>query len=58
MDTPQSDNSAPATPPLSPANLLKREWPYLLVLVLALFGIAFTSFFRSPITLYWIVLAR
>jgi Flp pilus assembly protein TadB len=57
VDTSQSDNSASATPPLSPANLLKREWPYLLVLVLALFGIAFTSFFRSPITLYWIVLA-
>jgi hypothetical protein len=57
MDNPQPDSSAPASPPLSPRILLKREWPYLLVLVLALFGIAFTSFFRSPITLYWIVLA-
>jgi hypothetical protein len=34
-----------------------REWPYLLVLALALFGVAYTSFSRSPMTLYWIVLA-
>jgi hypothetical protein len=36
---------------------LRREWPYLLVLVLALFGIAYTSFSRAPMTTYWIVLA-
>jgi len=36
---------------------LLREWPYLLVLVLALFGIAYTSFSRTPMTIYWIVLA-
>ena len=37
--------------------LLKREWPYLLVVVLALFGIAYTSFSRTPMALYWIILA-
>jgi Flp pilus assembly protein TadB len=57
MDHSQPDGSAPAGVRLTPRSLLRREWPYLLVLVLALFGIAFTSFFRSPITLYWIVLA-
>jgi hypothetical protein len=57
MDDDQSGSPAPAGLPLSPRTLLKREWPYLLVLLLALFGIAFTSFLRSPITLYWIVLA-
>jgi len=36
---------------------LLREWPYLLVVVLALFGVAYTSFSRSPMTVYWIVLA-
>ena len=36
---------------------LVREWPYLLVLILALFGVAYTSFSKTPITAYWIVLA-
>jgi hypothetical protein len=57
MDNPQPDNPPAASVSLSPRSLLRREWPYLLVLVLALFGIAFTSFFRSPITPYWIILA-
>jgi hypothetical protein len=43
--------------PLSPRTLLKRELPYLLMLILALFGIAYTSFSRTPLTLYWVVLA-
>jgi hypothetical protein len=34
-----------------------REWPYLLMLVLALFGVAYTSVTRRPITLYWFALA-
>jgi hypothetical protein len=41
----------------NPRALLKREWPYLLVLALALFGIAYTSFSRSPMGVYWMVLA-
>jgi hypothetical protein len=36
---------------------LLREWPYLLVLILALFGVAYTSFSRTPMTVYWVVLA-
>jgi Flp pilus assembly protein TadB len=47
-----------AEPPIwNPRALLKREWPYLLVLALALFGIAYTSFSRSPMGVYWMVLA-
>jgi hypothetical protein len=37
--------------------LLKREWPYLLVVVLALFGIAYTTISRTPMSLYWIAFA-
>jgi hypothetical protein len=36
---------------------LVREWPYLLVFVLAIFGVAYTSFAKTPLTKYWIVLA-
>ena len=36
---------------------LGREWPYLVMLVLALFGVAYTSVTRRPITLYWFALA-
>jgi hypothetical protein len=52
-------NPQPETPKtwFSPRAFLRREWPYLLVLVLALFGIAYTSFSRTPMTIYWIVLA-
>src|SRR5262245_11642657 len=48
---------APAASQFSLRHLLKSEWPYLLVLVLALFGIAFTSYQRGPMAAYWIVLA-
>jgi hypothetical protein len=40
-----------------PRAFLAREWPYLLMLVLALFGVAYASFSNRPITIYWIVLA-
>ena len=36
---------------------LAREWPYLVILVLSLFGVAYTSITRTPMTLYWFVLA-
>jgi hypothetical protein len=57
MNDSRSGNSLPAPSPLRPRVFLRREWPYLLVLVLALFGIAYTSFSRTPMTTYWIVLA-
>src|SRR5262249_48203683 len=52
----QPDNPAPDARRLTRAFLV-REWPYLLVLILAIFGVAYTSFSKTPITTYWIVLA-
>ena len=57
MADPQPDNPAPDAWRSNTRAFLVREWPYLLVLVLALFGVAYTSFARTPITMYWIVLA-
>jgi len=44
MNDPQSGNPLSTSPHLAARTFLIREWPYLLVLVLALFGIAYTSF--------------
>ena len=53
----QSAHFEPRTSRLSLRALLKREWPYLLVVVLALFGIAYTTISRTPMSLYWIAFA-
>jgi hypothetical protein len=53
----QSDNTAPDDRRFNPRTFLAREWPYLLILILALFGVAYTSFAKTPMTTYWIVLA-
>ncbi len=53
----QPDSPAPPAWRFNPRAFLIREWPYLLVLVLTLFGIAYSSFSRTPMTIYWIVLA-
>src|SRR5215467_4765721 len=53
----QQDNPASDAWRFNPRVFLVREWPYLLVLVLAILGIAYTSFAKTPITTYWIVLA-
>jgi hypothetical protein len=52
----QPDNPAPDARPFTRAFLV-GEWPYLLVLILAISGVAYTSFSKTPITTYWIVLA-
>jgi hypothetical protein len=57
MTDSQPGMPAPAPSPLRLRGFLRTEWPYLLVLGLALFGIAYTSFARTPMTIYWIVLA-
>jgi hypothetical protein len=38
-------------------SFLTNEWPYLAILGLALFGVAYTSVARQPIMIYWLVLA-
>ena len=57
MTDPQTDKPAPGVWRFNMRAFLIREWPYLLVLILALFGVAYTSFSKTPITIYWIVLA-
>ena len=57
MSGPTADDSVPTHPQISLRTFLAREWPYLLMVALALFGIAVTSVARSPMTLYWVVLA-
>jgi len=57
MTDPQSDNPVRDGWRFNPRAFLAKEWPYLLILILALFGVAYTSFSRTPITIYWIVLA-
>jgi hypothetical protein len=57
MVNPQPDDPAPVALRFDPRAFLAREWPYLLVLILALFGVAYTSFSNTPITTYWIILA-
>ena len=53
----QLHNPAPDASRFNPRAFFAREWPYLLVLALAFFGIAYTSFSQTPMTVYWIVLA-
>jgi hypothetical protein len=53
----QPDKPAPPAWRFKARALLLREWPYLLMLVLAFFGVAYTSFARTPLTTYWILLA-
>ena len=57
MNDPQSSKAVSAPSRFALRAFLLKEWPYLLVLALALFGIAYTSFSRTPMTTYWIVIA-
>ena len=56
MTDPQPEAPAPVWR-FNPRAFLAREWPYLLVLILAIAGVAYTSFARTPITRYWVILA-
>ena len=57
MANPELDSRAPEALRVNTHAFLLKEWPYLLVLILALSGVAYTSFSGTPITKYWIVLA-
>jgi hypothetical protein len=57
MTDAQSDQPAAAASRFGARAFLMREWPYLLMLIMALFGIAYTSFSQRPMTTYWVVLA-
>jgi hypothetical protein len=53
----RSPEPGPNPWPMKLLHFLMREWPYLAMLVLALFGVAYTSVTRCPMTLYWFALA-
>jgi hypothetical protein len=55
-DVRQSD---PAPEPSSAGlrAFVKREWPYLAILLLALLGVAYTTVAAQPIMIYWLILA-
>ena len=57
MANPELDSPTPEALRFNPHAFLAKEWPYLLVLILALSGVAYTSFSGTPITKYWIILA-
>ena len=57
MSNPQPSTAPPAPSPSSRRALLRDEWPYLVVLALALLGIAVGTVLRTPMTIYWIILA-
>jgi hypothetical protein len=53
----QDDKSATPAPRSPLVVFFIREWPYLLMLLLALFGVAYTSIAQQPITTFWMALA-
>jgi hypothetical protein len=57
MNDPKATSPTHVPPRSVLRGFLLAEWPYLLVLGLALIGIAYTSLLNAPITIYWIVLA-
>ncbi|MBI1867823.1 MAG: hypothetical protein HYS06_05960 [Methylocystis sp.] len=52
------ESNAPSPPAsrFSARAFFLRDWPYLAMLVLALFGVAYTSVTRQAITTYWLIL--
>jgi hypothetical protein len=57
MNDLRSPEPGPNPWPVKVRHFLMREWPYLAMLVLAMFGVAYTSVTRRPMTLYWLALA-
>jgi hypothetical protein len=51
-----SDTYSTHEPRFSLRSFLVRDWPYLAMLALALFGVAYTSIARQAMTTYWIAL--
>ncbi|MCK7476022.1 MAG: hypothetical protein MZV49_26720 [Rhodopseudomonas palustris] len=52
------DDTTAATPGLRALvrRLIRREWPYLLMLLLVLLGVGYTGFAEAPIRGYWVLL--
>ncbi|ALK10082.1 hypothetical protein [Blastochloris viridis] len=54
--TAEQSNANPAHSRFHPRPFLMREWPYLLILLFGLFGVAYTSISQTPMRGYWIAL--
>jgi hypothetical protein len=53
----ETEEPGPTGSRFSPLGILIRDWPYFVMLLLALFGVAYTNFARQAMTSYWIALA-
>jgi hypothetical protein len=53
----ETDELGPTGSRFSLRGILIRDWPYFVMLLLALFGVAYTNFARQAMTGYWIALA-
>lgn len=53
----ESGEPSPTGRRFSLLGIVLRDWPYFVMLVLALFGVAYTNFARTAMTGYWIALA-
>lgn len=57
MTNTQSNSLAPNASSMGARSFVMREWPYLAMLILALFGVAYASVTQRPMTFYWLALA-
>jgi hypothetical protein len=55
MSDPQPRATPATSSPSALRALLRDEWPYLVVLALALLGIAVGTVLRKPMTIYWVI---
>jgi hypothetical protein len=56
VSVPQGD-APPATPPHRPESFWIRELPFTIVLILTIGGVAYTTFSKQPMVIYWQILA-
>ncbi len=52
----ESDDDGPKASRFSPRSLFIRDWPYIGMLVLAIFGVAYGSIAPHAMTNYWTIL--
>jgi len=52
----EPDTLAPHASGFSPREFLARDWPYIAMLILAVFGVALASVALEPMTTYWRIL--
>ncbi len=57
MTDTQQDEAEPEIVRFNLHSFVGREWPYLLILLAAILGVAYTNFAQTPIMPYWVALA-